>query len=570
MSEKITSLTQKVWNVCRGDVIYSQEDDIVKILLNNRGFYELDEFTKISVKNCMPDPFSFIDMEKAVDRIISAIQNNEKIAIIGDYDVDGVSSTAILINFLKHIGAQFTYFIPNRMDDGYGLNLNIIEKYKDHLIIAVDSGSSSVNELNYAKENNIDVIVVDHHKMLSIPDAFAIVNPHRPDEADTYKNLCATGLVFIYIVGINRSLKKLGFYNNKSFKEPDLIDYLDLVAMATVCDVMDLVGLNRAFVSTGIKVMQKRKNLGVDALMSINKSSIITSDTIAFFFGPRINSAGRMSSAHISVELLTTKNPIEARGLALQLDTLNKERQEIELEIVEEAIQYVDENLNFICVYSDKWHLGIIGIVAGRLKEKYNKPSIIITFDENGNGRASCRSINGLDISVVINKAIQSGVISSGGGHAMAAGFSIKYEKINDLIEFLKSEIQYDVLPHELYADCILPLNYISMNMMEKISIVEPFGVGNRHPKFVIPNVNITSTRQVGKNHIQLLLEDSKNNSLKGISFKSLNTPLGDIMMNNRQTVDVLGSISVSEWNGKKQINFYLEDISTPRGNSIG
>lgn len=562
MSQKIVSLTHKIWNIYSTDTVHKKEDDIVKTLLNNRGFYEMEEFTKASIRSCMPDPFLFIDMEKAVNRIVSAIQQNEKIAIIGDYDVDGISSTAILVKFLEHIDAEFTYIIPNRMDDGYGISLEIIEKYKDYLIISVDCGSSAIDELKYAKENNIDVIVIDHHKMSSIPESAAIVNPHRSDEQDTYKNLCATGLVFIYVVGINRSLNQIGFYNNKKIKEPELIDYLDLVAMATVCDVMELVGLNRAFVSTGIKVMQKRKNLGIDALIAINKSSIITSDTIAFFFGPRLNSAGRMSSADISVKLLTTKNPIEAKNLALQLDSLNKQRQEIESEITTEAMQFVDENLNFICSYSNKWHIGIIGIVAGRLKEKYNKPTIIISIDENGNGRASCRSVNGIDIAALINKGIQNGIITSGGGHSMAAGFSIKIDKINDLIEFLKSEIHCENTPNELYADCFLPLNHISMDIMQKISMLEPFGAGNRHPKFIIPNVKITSTRQVGKNHIQLLLEDYKNNSLKAISFKSFNTQLGNIIMNNKQTIDVLGSLTISEWNGKKQINFHLEDIA--------
>ncbi|MDR3179456.1 MAG: single-stranded-DNA-specific exonuclease RecJ [Holosporaceae bacterium] len=562
MSCKIVSLTQKVWDVQEGSTPLKIPDDLFLTLLKNRGIEKINEFVNVSLSAWLPDPFEFVDMEKAIQRIIKSIVSGEKITILGDYDVDGVSSTALFINFFNHLGVDHSYHIPHRAEEGYGLNINNIRRYGDSLIIAVDCGSSSRDELHYARSQNIDVVVLDHHKMSFIPEAVAIVNPHRPDEKGQYKNLCACGLVFLCIWGIHKILSQNGFYDAKKIKEPDVMEYTDLVALATVCDVVDLVGLNRAFVSHGIQMIKRRKNLGIDAMISINKESEITSDTIAFFFGPRINAAGRIASADTSLKLLTTRNPIEAKKLALQLDELNRERQAIEAQIVEEASDLVDENLKFICSWNENWHVGVVGIVAGRLKEKYNKPCIIISIDKNGDGKASCRSIAGFDIADVINKGIAKGIITSGGGHALAAGFSISAKKINELMDFLKAEIKYEVTPHELYADCFLPLDSISMHLMKNISALGPFGMGNRHPKFVIPNLKITSVRIIGQNHIQTTLKDNKNNTIKAISFKSVNTKLGDILLNYRATVDVLGGLSVGEWKGEKYINLFLEDIA--------
>jgi single-stranded-DNA-specific exonuclease len=495
MSCKIVSLTNKIWNIQEENKVCKESNDLILTLLKNRGIEKIDDFMRMSLPTCLPDPFGFVDMEKAVQRIVRSIVSGEKITILGDYDVDGVSSTAMFINFFDHLGVEYAYHIPHRAEEGYGLSRENIIRHKDSLIIAVDCGSSSKEELAYACSQNIDVVVIDHHKMSCIPEAVAIVNPHRPDEKDEYKSLCATGLVFLCILGIHKTLSTSGFYSDRKIKEPDIMEYTDLVALATVCDVVDLVGLNRAFVNYGIKMIQRGKNLGVDAMSSISKENTITSDTIAFFFGPRINAAGRIASANTSLKLLTTKNPIEAKKLALQLEELNKERQAIEAQIIEEAVRMVDENLSFICSWSKEWHIGVVGIVAGRLKEKYNKPSIIISIDKNGDGKASCRSIPGFDIADVINKGIAQGVIASGGGHAMAAGFSVQAHKINALVDFFKTEIKYEIAPHELYADCFLQLDAISMRIIQDMSTIGPFGMGNRHPKFVIANLKRFKSR---------------------------------------------------------------------------
>jgi single-stranded-DNA-specific exonuclease len=533
----------------------------MQILLRNRGIEDVSNFINPTLKHYLPDPYVLKDMELAVKRIAKALEVGEAIAILGDYDVDGIAATAILLLFLESVGVKAKYSVPNRVEEGYGLSIKNIETHKDGLIVAVDCGSSALEELSYAEEHGIDIIVIDHHKMASIPKASAIVNPHRPDEKDDLKILCASGLVFLLVVGINRHLRESGFYGTK-IKESDLTDYLDLVALATVCDVMDLVGLNRAFVAAGLKTIQRRKNLGIDALLSIGKRMAqVSASTIAFFFGPRINAAGRLSLADISVKLLTTKNPIEARQLALKLDELNKKRQKMEAETLTEAEVFVDESLSFICAASDHWHVGVIGIVAGRLREKFNKPSIVIAWSESGIGKASCRSVPGLDIAGIIEKATAEGLVLGGGGHAMAAGFSIDRKRINDFIEFLKIEIKYDAPPQEFFADCALQLSDISIPLVQSISKLEPFGVGNRPPTFMIVGVRIISAKIVGQNHIQTILKDDGGRTMRTISFKCVDTALGDVLMNHQEPVNVFGELSIAEWNGDKQINLQLEDV---------
>lgn len=564
MSKKVLSLTDKVWEIADETDSFSSLDELIRVVLKNRGIDNIEAFKNISLKNTMPDPFVFKDMEKAVNRIVTAIMTGEKIAILGDYDVDGISSTVLFMNFFDYLRIPFAYFIPDRKKEGYGLSINNLKKYKDYFVITVDCGSTSFTELQYALDEKIDVVVIDHHKMEGIPRAVAIVNPHRPDENEGFKDLCAAGMVFMCIVGINRALRNNGFYKNRNMKEPSLFDYLDLVALATICDVMPLVGVNRAFVINGIKTISRRKNLGIDALINQQKTSDITSSTIAFSFGPKINAAGRLASADLSVKLLSTKDPLEAKKIAHILDDLNKERQKLEGRIIEEAIQQIDENLDFICAYNRNWHIGIVGIVAGRLKETYHKPSLVIAIDENGQGRGSCRSVTQVDISIIINKAIQKGIVTSGGGHSMAAGFCIDEKKIPEFIEFLKNEIKYEKVYEELLADCYLSADMaISFDTINAISKIEPFGNGNRYPKFVIPNLVITKVRVVGKNHIQLLLSDiEKRVSLSAISFRSDGTLLGDILLSYKAPIQALGTLSVSEWNGRKSICLILDDVA--------
>lgn len=564
MVKKVYSLTDRIWEISDPrDFSKMSPAELFDIILQNRGVSDAESFRKASLKNLMPDPFFFIDMEKAVARILTAVKLNQRIVILGDYDVDGISSTVLLMKFFEHIGIEFSYSIPNRMEDGYGLNIKNLERYRDHLVITVDCGSNSIDELDYAKENGIDVIVLDHHKMERgvSQSAIAIVNPHRPDEQNTYHYLCAAGVVFMCIVGINRALRNCGFYDEKKITEPKLIDYSDLVALATVCDVMPLIDLNRAFVSAGIKKMTERKNLGINALIDLNEVSEISVETIAFSLGPKINAAGRIDSADIAVKLLSTKDSGEARGFALRLEELNRQRQSIEREIFEEAKAEIEENLNFICVSGKDWHVGVIGIVAGRLKERYHKPTFVVSIDESGKGRASCRSVPGVDISVLIAEAIQRKIIAGGGGHSMAGGFSINADKISAFIEFLKKEVKYTPQREILNADCYLSIEAISFDLLYAVSRAGPFGIGFQYPKFVIPDLKVVSSRIVGKNHVQLCFEGNGKN-LKGIAFRCADSKLGQQLLSYDGYVQVLGTLSVSEWNCCKYINLTVEDIA--------
>lgn len=553
--DSINSFLGNIWNIKTQERV--DENNIVDILLKNRGYSQ--DFMNATMKNIMPDPYLFIDMEKAIERIYEAITKKQPIAILGDYDVDGISSTCIFLKFFKEIGVKCTYTIPNRMDEGYGLNIRNIEKFKDHLIIAVDCGSSSIDELNYARENNIDVVVIDHHTMNCIPEAVAIVNPHRPDESDEFKYLCATGLVFMCVIGLNRLLKQKGFYKNAA---PQLLDYLDLVALATVCDVVELKGLNRAFVISGLQVIRMKKNLGIRELLALRDKSEVNAETIAFFIGPNLNAGGRLESADIGVKLLTTNDPAEAKQLAFDLFNLNKERQEIESSMIEESVSMIDENLNHICVFNPNWHVGVIGIVAGRLKEKYNKPTIVICCDKNGVGKASCRSIKSVNISKIVKEGIEANVISSGGGHALAAGFSLPVENISLLHEFLKTEIKYDYKPKTFDVDAIVNLSDLSLDFVKKIDQLSPFGQGNPSPIFVISDVKIICSRILKDQHISVTLSDDFGNTLKGISFRCIGTALENVLLNVSKKLKILGELSISVWKDKQSLNFLIRDVA--------
>ncbi len=552
----IKSLLGNVWNIKTRENV--DENNVVDILLKNRRYSR--DFMNSTMRNTMPDPYSFIDMEKAVERIYESIIKKQPIAILGDYDVDGISSTCIFLKFFKEIGVDCVYTIPNRMDEGYGLNVSNIEKYKDYLIIAVDCGSSSIDELNYAKENNIDIIVIDHHTMSCVPEgAVAIVNPHRPDEKDDFKYLCATGLVFMCVVGLNRFLKQKGFYKNNA---PQLMDYLDLVALATVCDVVELKGLNRAFVINGLEIIRMKKNLGIRELLALRDKFEVNAETIAFFIGPNLNAGGRLKTADIGVKLLTTDGISEAKTLAQELYNLNKERQDLESSMVEESVSMIDENLNHICVFNPDWHVGVIGIVAGRLKEKYNKPTIVICCDKNGVGKASCRSIEGVDISKIVKKGIDQKIISSGGGHALAAGFSISVENIPLLKDFLRNEIKYDCKPKTFDVDAIVNLSDLSFDFVNNMNKISPFGQGNPSPIFVISDVKVVCSRILKDQHISVILSDDFGNTLKGISFRCMGTALEDALLNSRSKLKILGELCISVWKDKQSLNLLIRDIA--------
>ncbi|MBE6447083.1 MAG: single-stranded-DNA-specific exonuclease RecJ [Alphaproteobacteria bacterium] len=552
----IQSLTGNLWHVRYKDFL--TKENVCEILLKNRGFDQ--DFLDAKLKNTMPDPYVFKDMEKAVERIVKAMFEKQPIAILGDYDVDGVSSTSIFVKFFQTFLAKYEYCIPDRMEDGYGLNINNIKKYKNHLIIAVDCGSNSHEELEYAKNHGIEVIVIDHHKMTSIPSAVAVVNPHRPDEKDDFKYLCATALVFMCIIGIRRKLQGTSYKENR--RTPDIRSYLDLVAIATICDVMPLISLNRAFVKFGLQILKQKSNLGINALMTLGEKTEINEETIGFFIGPHLNAAGRVGSADISVKLLTSSNVEESQNLALELLRLNKFRQSVETLICDEAEKDIGSQDSCICVFNPNWHLGVIGIVAGRLKEKYNKPSIVISCDAHKMGKASCRSVPGVDISAIIRKGIESGIIDSGGGHLLAAGFSIPTENISQLKQFLQQEISIQESVRVFETEGFIDGRACNIDFVNTFSALSPFGEGNKLPTFVLSNVTVSNVRVLKAQHICATLNLENNITVKGLAFRSAGTCLGDILLSCPNKCSLLVAMTISCWQNKQTLNFLIKDVA--------
>ena len=408
----------------------------VKLFLNPR------------IKNLLPNPLILKDMEKTVDRTFLAIKKREKIGIFGDYDVDGATSTALLGNYFNTINHKIDIYIPDRKTEGYGPSKKGFEKLISSgvkLIFTVDCGTLSFDIIDFSQKKNTDVLVLDHHQSeLKLPNAFSIVNPNRYDDESNLNYLCAAGVCFMFLIALNKKLRDSKWFIENNIKEPDLIDYLDLVSLGTVCDVVPLIGLNRAIVSQGLKLLKNKSNLGLKTLKNIcGIESALNTYHLGYVLGPRINAGGRVGKCSHGANLLLSKDPKEIFKIASELESYNKERKEIEnltLKKIENDI-IIDINEPVIVLSGHNWHGGIIGIIASRLKEKYNKPTVIISLD-NGLGRASARSILGFDIGTVIISAVQNNILKKGGGHKMASGFSIDENKIEDFKEFLIKRFQ--------------------------------------------------------------------------------------------------------------------------------
>lgn len=487
------------------------------------------------IRSLLPDPFHLLDMDKAVFRIIKAINNNENIAIFGDYDVDGATSSALINRYLAAIGTSSIIYIPDRIDEGYGLNVDALLELKKSgidLCISVDCGTLAYQPIEDAKNFDLDIIVVDHHLGTEkLPSAVAIVNPNRLDESSPYNNLAAVGVSFLLVVALNKSLRTQGFFAGR--KEPDLFDLLDLVALGTVCDVMQITSLNRAFVAQGLKVMSARKNVGLrilfDALGILEKPSV---SRLGFGIGPCINAGGRIGEASLGARLLSTNDEEEAHSIALKLIDLNNARKVLENEALVKATEQAEESAqlgaNFIMV-SGNWHQGIIGIIASRLKEQFHLPTIVISLN-NGIGKASCRSISGVDIGAAVLSAKFVNLIIEGGGHNMAAGFSIAEDKINDLHDFFAERFSNSINEKTLKADGILTAKAINLSLWNQLQRLEPFGPGNPEPRFIIQGAKIRKPEVIGTDHIKCFIADD-NVMVRAIAFRSVNTELGVAIM---------------------------------------
>ncbi len=556
---------------------YGLPEIVARILASRKVQIEdVEKFLNPTIRDYLPDPFHLLDMEIAANRLCDAVINNEKIGILGDYDVDGATSTALLLRYFKLLAKDVIFHIPDRILEGYGPNIAAMQKFKDlgcKIVITVDCGTLSFEPIEYAKKIGLDVIVVDHHiSEEKLPDAFAIINPNRLDEKSQHGYMAAVGVVFLLIVAINSILRKRDFFLDN--KIPDLLQLLDIVALGTVCDVVPLKLANRAFVAQGLKILRKRQNLGLAGLSDIAQiDESPTTYHLGFVLGPRINAGGRVGKSDLGTKLMVSDDIVEIKDIASQLNNFNAERKSIEQMVLDEAIEQVEQNnLNqqpLIMVVGEGWHPGVIGIVAGRLKERYHKPTAVITLDHKNIGKASARSINGVDFGSAIVAANQCGILIAGGGHAMAAGFTVSKDKISDLRHFLNNKFAQAVEKfgqRKLYFEGFLTVSSINEKLIEQIAIVGPFGTSNYEPHFVVSNVIIVKSDVFADSHIRVFIKDANlgDNApiIKAMAFRSNNTPMGDVLLNQRGCIlNIAGKLKINKWQGLNRAELIIEDI---------
>tara|TARA_B110000037_G_C17064204_1_gene483126 strand:+ start:6 stop:1553 length:1548 start_codon:yes stop_codon:yes gene_type:complete len=512
-------------------------------------------------------------MDKAIDRSLKVILNKEKIGIFGDYDVDGATSTAILGQYFRSLKIDFEIHIPDRKTEGFGPNENAFIEFINkgvNLIFTVDCGTLSFEPVNFAKNKSIDVIILDHHQSeIKLPNAHSIVNPNRFDDRSELNYLCAAGVCFLFLIALNKRLRDQNWFKLNNIIEPDLIKILDLVSLGTVCDVVPLVGLNRAIVKQGLKVLTNKNNLGLKTLIELNNiESTISAYHLGFVLGPRINAGGRVGKSSHGANLLLNDNPQETFKLASELNIYNKERQILESELIKKILNIDFQNNSdpVIVLQGENWHEGIIGIIASRVKEKFNKPTIIISVTSEL-GKGSARSIHGFDIGSSIIGAVQSGLLIKGGGHKMAAGFTIDIKKIEEFKKFLFKKFKSINMNLEdkkkYYYDLEIAPSAINIDFFEKINLLAPFGSGNLEPRFLIKDLKIVNSKIVGEKHIKSVLAGSDSSVLKTISFNSVDTDLSSYLLKkNSKNFNIVGKLSLNEWRGQKNVEFIIDDIS--------
>ncbi len=537
---------------------------------------EVDNFLDPTIRRMMPDPNVLTDMEQAASRIADAVQHSESIAIIGDYDVDGATSTALMVRVLRAAGADPFFHIPDRMFEGYGPNVEAIRNIEARgagLLITLDCGTTSADALGEASKLGLDVVVVDHHQAGErLPVASAIVNPNREDDLSGLGHLCAAGLTFMTCVALVRELRGRGHWNGTRV-EPDLLQLLDLVALGTVADVVPLKGLNRAFVTKGLISLRNRENHGLRALMDAARlEGPPEAWHLGFLLGPRINAGGRIGDATLGTKLLTTNDPAEANAIAQRLNQLNIERQEVEKRTLEqaEAEAYAslghDEQGAVVIASGEGWHPGVVGLVAARLKERFSRPAFAIAMlGEQGTG--SGRSISGVDLGRAVRGAVEEGLLVKGGGHAMAAGLTVTRDRLGDLRAYLEEKLR-DAVEKARHEDCLeidaaITARGANGELFSMIERAGPFGSGNPEPVFALPAHTIAFADPVGQNHVRVRLRANDGAMLSAVAFRCLDRPLGQALLGSRgQTMHVAGTLSVNRWQGRETVEMRISDAA--------
>lgn len=553
------------------------DDEMLHHLFRARGAAPAD-FARLktpTLRDWLPDPSIFRDMDAAATRLADAVAANEAIVIFGDYDVDGATSAAVLIRYLRMVGGTVGHYIPDRLLEGYGPSADALVALKTagaDLVVTVDCGTQGFEALAAARAAGLDVIVVDHHKAATaLPVALALVNPNRLDEAPeaaAHGHLAAVGVAFLLAVALNRTLRQRGAFATRP--EPKLTELLDLVALGTVADVVPLTGLNRAFVTQGLKVMRTRRNVGLTALIdAAGLSKPPGARDLGFALGPRVNAGGRVGQSDLGVRLLTSDDPAEAMALAAELDRLNIDRRGIEAAVTDEALAIADpaSNMAVALVAGAGWHPGVIGIVASRLKDRLHRPTIVIAIGDDGLGKGSGRSLPGVDLGAAVLAAKDAGLLIAGGGHAMAAGLTVAADGIDALAAFLNDRLAgaVDVAATARALDCdaaIAPRG-VSLQLAETLEVAGPYGQGWSQPRIASGPWTAVDSRIVGEHHLKLVLSGADGARCKAIAFRHADTALGAAMLGARgRSFYVAGRIKRDDWKGEPSAEIEIDDIA--------
>lgn len=542
----------------------------------------VDRYLDPSLRTLLPDPAGLQDMERAAERFAGAIRAGEAIAVFGDYDVDGAACTALIERFLRAHGQACATYIPDRLREGYGPTPQALRGLVEEgarLIVTVDCGTTSGAAIAAGSEAGADVIVIDHHQAdEALPGAFAVINPNRQDDLSGQGHLAAAGVVFLFLVATTRALRRHGFYAGKP--ETDLLGLLDLVALATVCDVVPLRGANRAFVAKGLQVLRLRQNAGLRALADAARlDEAPTSYGLGFILGPRINAGGRVGASQLGARLLATEDEIEARSIAAKLEALNAERKAIEERMLEEAFALADAAIEanpdqaFVFLGAEGWHKGLIGLVASRIADRFHLPAFIMAHEADGTATGSARSLPSVDLGAVVRAAVHEGLFLKGGGHTMAAGFTLDRSKNDAARAFLQSHlarpVAQAVATRQLAIDGAITARGATLELTELLDRAGPYGPGHPQPRFVFPAHRVTRVRGVGQAHLRCTLVASDGGRIEGCAFRVADTPLAELLMKGEgMPLHVAGHLRRAVWQGRESVELIIEDAADPRASA--
>jgi single-stranded-DNA-specific exonuclease len=582
------SLTGRVWRERPADMDLARRhaqrlglSEPLARALASRGVTDeaAESFLSPTMKALFPDPSSFLDMDPAVDILLDALTAERPMVVFADYDVDGATSAAQLVRWFRAMGRDLPIYVPDRMTEGYGPSPAAFRRLRDQgaeLVITVDCGAAAYDAIAAAGEIGLEVVVIDHHLMREDPPAAAaVVNPNRPGCNSGQGVLAAAGVTFVLLAALNRAARSRGLFEARP--EPDLMQWLDLAALGAICDVTALTGFNRALAAQGLKVMSGWGNPGLKALLDVAKSSgPATTFHAGFILGPRINAGGRIGRSDLGTRLLSTDDPDEARALAEELDALNASRKEVEREVTEEAVAIIERGADFdpdapvLVVAGQGWHPGVIGIVAGRLRERYRKPVLVIGLDPaTGVGKGSGRSQPGVNLGRAVQAAFDAGLVLSGGGHAMAAGLTVRGEAVPQLGEFLRRELAREgaqaALGDAVEIDALIAAAGATRALLEDFQRLEPYGAGNPEPMFALADVRVEQVMALRGGHIRCQLSDADGSKVRAVAWRAADTELGRRLLAGGGSLHIVGRLKADDWNGRRGAELEIEDAADPR-----